>query len=383
LSGGERESLYERLLPHCGELEVKETPTSEIGSRRSAGPRPGRLAAGLVGTILFGLAVLATRQHDRPLTAPHHAVYALPVAAEAFSGDDADADGVPDSRENALAVRFAPIVVHHPAENVYPMGVDQFLQWTSLWLYDDACGPDLMARLGPVTQVTLFHTAGPTCGAVDPIDSYGVRSRGKQRTFFLEDVAPQYRGGDTERWPTYVHVYPNDRNGLTVQYWRFYAYNELLPYHGGDWEGFHVVLDSRDSVLELALIGHTDIAVRPPADFRWDSAGGLHPVVGVVLGGHTTIARVPPEGLRHRSSRAPLVNLGEKTRPMNGQLFLQYSGLWGSPGTFYQSSGYWGPAFNETAIRQDGFVVAWCRGTRNPERTVNGVRECYPSRESR
>jgi len=362
---------------------VKEAPVSEIVSRHSAGLRRGLLAAGAFGAVFLGLAALRTRQPDRPTTAPRHAVVTLPVAVPTVSGGDADADGVPDSRENALAVRFAPIVVHDPAETVYPMGVDQFLGRTSLWLYDDDCGPDFILPLGPVTQSTLFHAAGPTCGAADPINSSGVRSRRKQRTFFLEDVAPEYRGGNTEHWPTYVHVYANDRDGLTIQYWRFYAFNELIPYHGGDWEGFHVVLDSRDSVVELALIGHTDIAVRPPTDFRWDSAGGVHPVVGVARGGHTTIAGVPPHGKPHRSSRGPLVNFGEKTRPLNGQLFLQYSGLWGSPGTFYQSSGYWGPAFNETAIRQDGFVVAWCRGTRNPERTVNGVRECYPNRESR
>jgi hypothetical protein len=33
---------------------------------------------------------------------------------------------------------------------------------------------------------------------------------------------------------------------------------------------------------------------------------------------------------------------------MNGQRFIQYSGIWGNPGTLKIFSGYWGPAFNET-----------------------------------
>ena len=44
---------------------------------------------------------------------------------------------------------------------------------------------------------------------------------------------------------------------------------------------------------------------------------------------------------------------------MNGQVFLQYSGIWGSPGFLFESSGYWNLAFNETAMHGD-FITAWC-----------------------
>ena len=300
--------------------------------------------------------------------------------------DDADRDGVPDPRENQVALRFAPVVVHDRAEAVYPTSVDDFLERTSLWFYDDACTPDLVVPFGPASQAALFTASAPTCGADDPIDSFGVRSRRKQRTFFLADVALEHRRGSDspDRWPMYAHVYRNDWDGLTVQYWRLYPYNDRFPYHGGDWEGFHLVLGPRDSVLELALIGHTDIVVQSPSAFAWDSGdGGLHPVVGVAQGGHTTTQLAPPDGRRHESWRDPVVNLGEKTRPLNGQVFVRFSGLWGTPGSFYQSSGYWGPAFNETDLADDGFVTAWCRGMLHPERQIDGTRECYPDRESR
>ena len=79
-------------------------------------------------------------------------------------------------------------------------------------------------------------------------------------------------------------------------------------------------------------------------------------------------------------------NLGEKTFPMQGMEFLRYSGLWGTRKTglfgFYRS-GYWGPAYNETSLRKDNFISAWCEGIRDPNRQVvlpggEVIRECFP-----
>jgi hypothetical protein len=359
-------------------------PLAILGTRRGA---PARAALAALGIAAIPCVFTGADRRPEPASAfARTPPSAAATTARTATPDDADADGVLDARENQVAARFAPVVVHYPDENAFPTSVDEFLKRTTLWLYDDACSPDLVVRFGAVTQASLVKAFGPTCGTADWIDSYGVRSRRKQHTFFLSDVDPGHRGGASDRrnWPTYVHSYPNDRGGLTLQYWRFYAYNDRLPYHGGDWEGLHVVLDGRDSIVEVALIGHTDIAVIGPDAFQWDStAGGRHPIVGVQRGSHTTTATVPSTGLKHLTWQARMVNVGEKTRPLNGQLFLQYSGLWGSPGFFYESSGYWGPAFNETDLADDGFVVAWCRGMLNAGRELDGLRECYPTSDSR
>lgn len=81
------------------------------------------------------------------------------------------------------------------------------------------------------------------------------------------------------------------------------------------------------------------------------------------------------------SDAGPLINLGAKTAPMNGQVFIQYSGIWGSPGTFDFTSGYWGPAFNETGMREDGFITAWGAGMVGDADLIR--RECYPAATSR
>jgi hypothetical protein len=80
-----------------------------------------------------------------------------------------------------------------------------------------------------------------------------------------------------------------------------------------------------------------------------------------------------------KTDAGPLVNVGSKLAPLNGQVFIQYSGLWGSPAGFLgNTGGYWGPAFNETGMEQfhiaDFFSIAWCTGFVNLTRE----RECKP-----
>ena len=122
----------------------------------------------------------------------------------------------------------------------------------------------MRARPSPVkhglTQEDLVRHAAPRCGGA-PVTSDGSRSHGKHRTYFLTDVRGPLRAGsdDTTRWKTYVHAYPNDHGGVTLQYWRFYAYNDAFNDHGGDWEGLHVVLGRDREVEGVRLLGHSSM----------------------------------------------------------------------------------------------------------------------------
>ena len=85
-----------------------------------------------------------------------------------------------------------------------------------------------------------------------PRSSDGTRSVCKQSGYFLADVDPRHRAGqidDPHGWITYVHAYGNVDGGITIQYWRVYAYDQskllFVDFgHGGDWEGIAVHLDS-------------------------------------------------------------------------------------------------------------------------------------------
>ncbi|WP_437564312.1 hypothetical protein [Sorangium sp. So ce542] len=334
-----------------------------------------------------------------------------------MAGADSDDDGLFDEEEQALAERYAPIVYHSSDESNFPTNVDWLLSRTSLWFYDDSREPDLRRKLvkRPTQLDLVSQIVVEGCEGDQPVRSDGTRSRRKQRTFFLQDVAEEHRAGslDSSDWTTYFHAYLNDDEGVTLQYWRLYSYNDAGLNHGGDWECVQVILTRSRTPVRVALLGHSGIQRLPASALEWE---GTHPRVYSEGGGHAT--RPHGKGIRARGcgggwlgsvlceldsgnpatfvrqetwpggevawfggrcTRAgALLNMGEKRRPMNEQLFIQYSGLWGSPGVGYESSGYWGPAYNETDMRSDGFIVAWAEGMKGVPRE-----ECYPSSYSR
>lgn len=329
------------------------------------------------------------------------------------SGIDADSDGISDSCEQTLAERFAPIVYHSSDESNFPTNVDWFLSKTELWLYTAQKSRRLIVKPSQAQLLGLEESDGQ----VPPqnIKSSGTWSKGKRTTFFLKDVDDKFRIGstDSKEWTTYYHAYPNDESGITIQYWRFYAYNDAANNHGGDWEGIHIILNSGLRPLKIALLGHTAIHWAPFSDAQKE---GEHAIIFSEGGGHGS--RLSGDGIQakgcggllgnvlctikldkpatfvrqetwtngnvqwfndKKGRTGLLLNVGEKSKPMNGQIFLQYSGIWGSPSefplspTFYPFSGYWGPAFNETGRRDDGFVTAWCAG-----RFISTRDECFP-----
>ena len=373
---------------------------------------PEERAAWLLLTL--ALSVVASACQPARAAAP---LVSSPVAAPwpracDESSVDVDGDGLPDACEAALAEVFAPVVIHSSAESAFPTDVDSFLAKASPAFRDDACAAGrrwTAVREPPTEEGLLHHAIASPCDGRE-VTSDGSRSDRKHATFFLADVAKEDRRGsaDARHWRTYVHAYPNDLGGVTLQYWRFYAYNFAFANHGGDWEAIHVVLGPDHRVAKVRLLGHRDIEERLPSRILWE---GTHPVVFSEPGGHTSRASgedIPAIGCVDSDAcvvslddlgsfvrqetwtggrvvwpdgrvvpGGGLTDLGEKSAPKNGQVFVRYSGLWGSPGTFYVTSGYWGPAYNETGMGPDEFVTAWCAGMAG---SMDLARECRPLR---
>ena len=326
---------------------------------------------------------------------------------------DGDGDLLLDACEQAIAERFAPVIYHSSDETNFPTNVDRVLAASTLYFYDDACGPDLVSpvRASPSQPSLLGWVIDESCGDRARVRSDATRSQRKQRTFFLGDLPDEQRAGsrDTREWTTYVHVYPDAIGGVTVQYWRLYAYNDAVNDHGGDWEGFHVVVDEELRPVAVRLMGHASLEELP---FDALEREGTHVRVFSEGGGHATRAagtgirargceaarcvidpNDPRTFIRHetwpggrvtfpngrRSAAGVLLNVGSRVKPLHGQEFVRYSGLWGSPGFLYGTSGYWGPAFNETGMRGDGFITAWCAGMAGTHLEA----ECYAKDVSR
>jgi hypothetical protein len=374
-----------------------------------------RLSRRIAGASLALVAVAVT---GGPTT---HRIESPPVTGERAcspavcppqfgSGIDRDQDRIADSAEQALAEAYAPIVWHAPDEPNLPTSVDSFLAHTRLAYFDVACGIDsILASVLRSQHALVEHSVTIPCAGGDLAHSAGTRSERKQRTFYLADVTPPHRGGNAAStgWITYYHAYPNDLGGVTVQYWRFYSFNTGLTYsiggarfevghHGGDWEGVHVVLGPALQPVAARFVGHDRIVERPWPDVHH---AGEHLMIASEPGRHSSMPDLELDTTKAvrqetwsrgtvrwrggRTSRAgALINLGEKTVPFAP--FVAYSGLWGSPGQCLPAigcinSGYWGPAYNETGMRDDGFITAWCAGMADSARSLGGQWECYPA----
>ena len=339
-------------------------------------------------------------------------------AADASAGPivDLDRDGVDDLVEDWLAERFAPIVYHGESESTYPVNVEWLLQRTAL--FSDASDATVRrsdARTVGDQAALIARTRSSAAGGASGEEA---RSVCKRSGFFLADVEERDRAGergDPRGWKTYVHSFANLSGGITIQYWRAYAYDRSIFMfadwgHGGDWEGLAVHLDAALQPESVGLLGHLGIERKPAREISWE---GTHPIVWSEEGGHATRSNSTSMASRRftrqetwsgggvvwwdgrRESGGGLVNVGEKSHSRNGQTFIQYAGLWGSPHRLFVTSGYWGPAFNETgAVCDDGrnayrmslscgarsncariFHTAWCGEMDGALLSLD--RECY------
>ena len=326
------------------------------------------------------------------------------------AGLDSDGDGLSDACESEIAEQFAPVFYHSSEETSFPISVDSLLSQSALSFFDDACRPDLdlEIKLAPSQQDLIDKTYPSTCGSSQTVFSNQTRSKAKSRTFYLKDLPADARESkDASDWITYVHVYPNTLNGATVQYWRLHPYNGRES-NGGDWKGVHVVLNSRFQATQLLRIqdqelvsnawneieveGERAVLYLQPDNHQAElkgsevSANGCKGITGFF---RCRIDLENPETfVRHESWKdgtvswfdgsadqsGGLLNVGERTRPMNKQVFIQYAGLWGSLGRSVSRSGDWGPAYHGVEIQSDGFLRSWAENMRNPS-----LEEAYPT----
>jgi len=297
---------------------------------------------------------------------------------------------IPANPYQQLAEKYAPVVYYDAHEVNRPADVDWFLGLTNLWYFDARTNLRLPIKHAPTPKELNWLQKGIQQGEPKrdfSADSFDWRDPKRQSTFFLETVSEELRKGcNPEKWNTYYHAYPNTSNGITIQYWRFYAFNSGflgLGDHGGDWECAQVVLGADDKPISLRLLGHRDITV-----VNWKCVHcekETHPVIVATRGSHTSEIPKSNEQLstmiRHEShtngqvtfpdgrtvTGGALFNLGEKGKPASEKVyFVNYSGLWGSPNTLWLNNGYWGPAFNETGMTPDGTCAAWCGDMKDP-----------------
>jgi hypothetical protein len=321
---------------------------------------------------------------------------------------DQDGDGIDDYLEQYLANRYAPVIYITADEPNYPVNVDWFVKYADLY-YCDHCTllPDHNPIATPVgTQSNLFWAAnGQSSNEPDPEsfgdlfflhdlpDSLQKGSLNPSDWITYVHVYPNIFGGVTIQ---YWHVFA-------------YNEFNLLGFgnHGGDWDAeIQVVLDANLNPLKAWFSRHSDD--HPGIPFEWSQLHlyqGTHIKMTIDRGGHAAFKdmddcqqywghilcsaswRDDPDGIgfgtvwktwdggevRQDNLLIPplyaispnpgvsggIVNVGEYNPgkqassllagqpplPLNDQLFISYSGLWGSPGLLSFTTGPRGPVF--------------------------------------
>lgn len=392
----------------AAQLDALKDALSQVPNPPDAGETPATRPEDVVSS-----AAPASPQPEPSAAANQPAPSAAPVHPCAKSGVDADADGLPDACEDLLAEIYAPVMYYSSAESHFPTNVDQFLPQTVLWFSDQSCDSKLRLQTAPNQAQLVSFKQGASCDHPQAAFSNGTRSKDKVRGFYLEDLPEEARTGSKNAadWITYVHVYRNRLNGATIQYWRMYAYHDGGGEHGGDWDAIHVQLDSQLQPVRVGIFDGDALKYVAWKDIDAEgSPNKTHPRIFVEADSHQSHQSpgdVKAKGckgigslfschlsldnsatfIRHETwkdgqvswfsgetgTSPGLLNLGEKRHPLNNQWFIQYSGLWGSPGRNSANTGEWGPAYHRSGLNADGYINAWAANMLNPPHD-----EAYP-----
>ena len=302
--------------------------------------RPARSAPVLVAGLLLAVGAL--------LAAPVTAVAAPGAPATARAATTASTDD-----EQALAEKYAPVtrLVQQtqdcgPGEPFVPTDVDTLL------------GNDTVALRGPWDTDDLVRIAP---GAAD---------LGKGLTGYHLDFpgSPLSPGCSYEEWAneqtadstptTYARVVTEEgREGLAVQYWLYYPFNDFNNKHESDWEMIQVEFAASDAATALTQeptrVGysqHEGVEIAEWGDLKLEVVDGTHPVVHPAAGSHANyydaalfLGRSGQQGFGCDDSRAPTtdvrpaVELVPSDATAVGEQFpwLDYTGRWGQRETSF------------------------------------------------
>jgi hypothetical protein len=279
------------------------------------------------------------------------ALLTAPIAASAAPrGATAPASA---ADEQALAEKYAPVVrlVEQkadcgPGEPFVPTDVDSLL------------GNDTVALRGPWTTDDLVKIA-PTG------DDLGKGLSGYHLDFPGSPLSP---GCSYEQWAneqtagsnatTYARVVSEPgREGLAVQYWLYYPFNDFNNKHESDWEMIQVEFAASDAATALTQdptrVGysqHEGVEIAEWGDLKLEVVDSTHPVVHPAAGSHANyydaalfLGRSGQQGFGCDDSRAPTLDVRPAVSlvPSDPKAvgaeypWLDYTGRWGQRETSF------------------------------------------------
>ncbi|MCB1036003.1 MAG: Vps62-related protein, partial [Acidobacteria bacterium] len=267
-------------------------------------------------------------------------------AQEPCWGRDLDRDGLPDSFEDELLERFAPIVHLHPDDEFRPSSVDFYLPQVRMRYHRDIFLDHQALDYGEVTTANIAHQS------YDGVSS-GYGTSGADTNWFLEALHESRGGQAPAVVPCYGHARkaPGGETGIDLQYWFFYPFNgditgtggALGAEHEGDWEHVTIWVDDAGTTrLQTYMSRHRNEG-EWYEDYELEISGEQVHVYSAI-DSHASYPAAD-EGQRpglpddHTAGGGPVwncrtagggtINMGELLHSFPGNEWLDYSGRWG------------------------------------------------------
>jgi len=272
-----------------------------------------------------------------------------PIASVAAQ-DDLDNDGILDSKEKQLALKYEPYLHFADGEKFFPTDANYHIINSELYEKKSDDSNELIERFPDVASIAQYTTENYFLN--NTLGGY-------------EEIAEDYKQNrESFGDKIYAHV-TSEAGFIVVQYWFFYAFNPgTLNQHQGDWEMIQIVLDSTETP-QYAVYSQHHAGER--ADWKdVEKVDETHPRVYVALGSHASYFRpyqgklgIESDKLGNAYTLKPedleIIYLGEKgagNHP-SSQDWLDFGGKWGNWARLVDASlgaaGPSGPGQNENA----------------------------------
>ena len=271
------------------------------------------------------------------------------AASTASTGTTADAAG----DEQTLAERYAPVtrLVQQaadcgPGEPFLPTDVDTLL------------GNDTVALRGPWDTDDLVKIAPTGTDLAKGLSGYHLDFPGSPLSpgCSYEEWANEQTEGATPT--TYARVVTEEgREGLALQYWLYYPFNDFNNKHESDWEMIQVEFAASDAATALTQeptrVGysqHEGVEIADWGDVKLEVVDGTHPVVHPAAGSHANyydaalfLGRSGQQGFGCDDTRAPTVDVRPAVALVPSDAaavgaaypWLDYTGRWGQRETSF------------------------------------------------
>jgi len=239
---------------------------------------------------------------------------------------DSDNDGIPDTKETELALRYLPSLQFKAGERFFPVDVTYHLN-----------------------NSILKWRSGETVTTVDPSPTISTISTKGENHFLdnklgnLMEIAADYGQKRASLGYTVYARVTKEFAYIIVQFWIFYAYNDAaLNEHEGDWEMIEILLDNAENPVSAVYSQHLQGQRALWGDV--EKVDTTHPKVYVARGSHANYFRpyqgrlglesdeVGADGVTLNPSNLKMVLLGEMGSGNHppSQDWLGFGGRWGN-----------------------------------------------------